>query len=147
MKNYAGRDNIIWNIPITVLIFIQKYFFLLNFGILLGAVSGYKRIFFLHIYLCSLKSRSHPLSNMFCVFLHFFRPVLVRNSVISSSDSLVRYSSHCAFHEHAISKVQKVAFTIAFFAAVNLNYDHKQRTLKRKNTQNGSKSTNHKLQT
>ena len=112
-----------------------------------GAVSGYKRIFFLHIYLCSLKSRSHPLSNMFCVFLHFFRPVLVRNSVISSSDSLVRYSSHCAFHEHAISKVQKVAFTIAFFAAVNLNHDHKQRTLKHENIQNGSKSTNHKLQT
>ena len=38
------------------------------------------------------------------------------------------------------------AFTIAFFAAVNHNYDHKQRTLKHRNTQNGSKSTNHKSQ-
>ena len=36
---------------------------------------------------------------------------------------------------------------IAFFAAVNHNYDHKQRTLKQRNTQNGSKSTNHKSQT
>ena len=34
-----------------------------------------------------------------------------------------------------------------FFAAVNHNYDHKQRTLKHRSTQNGSKSTNHKLQT
>ena len=34
-----------------------------------------------------------------------------------------------------------------FFAAVNHNYDHKQRTLKHRNTQNGSKSTNHKSQT
>ena len=40
----------------------------------------------------------------------------------------------------------KTAFTIAFFAAVNHNYDHKQRTLKHRNTQNGSKSTNHKSQ-
>ena len=35
----------------------------------------------------------------------------------------------------------------AFFATVNHNYDHKQRTLKHRNTQNGSKSTNHKSQT
>ena len=41
----------------------------------------------------------------------------------------------------------KATFTIAFFTAVNHNYDHKQRTLKRRNTQNGSKSTNHKSQT
>ena len=32
------------------------------------------------------------------------------------------------------------------FAAVNHNYDHTQRTLKHRNTQNGSKSTNHKSQ-
>ena len=32
------------------------------------------------------------------------------------------------------------------FAAVNHNYDQKQRTLKHRNTQNGSKSTNHKSQ-
>ena len=38
-------------------------------------------------------------------------------------------------------------FTIAFFAAVNHNYDHKQQTLKHRNTQNGSKSINHKSQT
>ena len=41
----------------------------------------------------------------------------------------------------------KATFTIAFFTAVNHNYDHKQRTLKHRNTQNGSKSTNHKSQT
>ena len=40
----------------------------------------------------------------------------------------------------------KASFTTAFFAAVNHNYDHKQRTLKHRNTQNGSKSTNHKSQ-
>ena len=34
----------------------------------------------------------------------------------------------------------KTAFTIAFFAAVNHNYDHKQRNLKHRNTQIGSKS-------
>ena len=38
----------------------------------------------------------------------------------------------------------KTAFTITFFAAVNHHYDHKQRTLKHRNTQNGSKSTSHK---
>ena len=41
----------------------------------------------------------------------------------------------------------KAAFTIAFFAAVDHDYDHKQRTLKHRNTQNGLKSTNHKSQT
>ena len=35
----------------------------------------------------------------------------------------------------------------AFFAAVNHNYDHKQRTLKHRNTQNASKSTTHQSQT
>ena len=38
------------------------------------------------------------------------------------------------------------AFIIAFYAAVNHN-EHKQRTLKQRNTQNGSKSTNNKSQT
>ena len=33
------------------------------------------------------------------------------------------------------------------FTAINHNYDHKQRTLKHRNTQNRSKSTNHKSQT
>ena len=41
----------------------------------------------------------------------------------------------------------KAALTIALFAAVNRNYDQKQRTLKHRETQNGSKSTNHKYQT
>ena len=50
---------------------------------------------------------------------------------------------------HTTTRTQssKAAFTIAFFAAVNHNYDHKQRTLKHRNTQNGSKSTNHRSQT
>ena len=41
----------------------------------------------------------------------------------------------------------KAAFTIAFFAAVNHSFYHKQRTLKHWNTQNGSKSTKNKSQT
>ena len=50
---------------------------------------------------------------------------------------------------HTTTRTQssKAAFTIAFFAAVNHNYDHKQRTLKHRNTQTGSKSTNHRSQT
>ena len=54
---------------------------------------------------------------------------------------------YCAFHKHANSKVQKPRLYNSFYAAVNLNYDNKQRTLKHRNTQNGSKSTritNHK---
>jgi len=35
----------------------------------------------------------------------------------------------------------------SFFAVVNHNYDHEHQTLKHRNTQNGSKSTNHKSQT
>ena len=41
----------------------------------------------------------------------------------------------------------KAAFAVTFFAAVNHNYHNKQRTLKHRNTQNGSNSTNHKSQT
>ena len=55
--------------------------------------------------------------------------------------ALLRFSQTCELSS------SKAAFTIAFFAAVNHNYDHKQRTLKHTNTQNGSKSTNHKSQT
>ena len=54
---------------------------------------------------------------------------------------LLRFSQICELES------SKDAFTIAFFAAVNHNYDHKQRTLKHRNTQNGSKSTNHRSQT
>ena len=43
--------------------------------------------------------------------------------------------------------LSKAAFTITFFAAVNHRYDPKQRTFKHRNSQNGSKSTNHKSQT
>ena len=41
----------------------------------------------------------------------------------------------------------KAAFAVTFFAAVNHNYDDKKWTLKHRNTQNGSNSTNHKSQT
>ena len=40
----------------------------------------------------------------------------------------------------------KVAFTIAFYAAVNHFYNHKQQTMKHRNTQNGSKSTKNRSQ-
>jgi len=55
--------------------------------------------------------------------------------------TLLRFSQTCELLR------SKAAFTTTFFAAVNHSYDHKQRTLKHKNTQNGSKSTNHKSQT
>ena len=57
------------------------------------------------------------------------------------SAALLRFSQTCELLR------SKAAFTIAFFAAVNHNDDHKQRTLKHRNTQNGSKSTNHKSKT
>ena len=61
--------------------------------------------------------------------------------VVVSRLALLRFSQTCELLS------SKAAFTIAFFAAVNHNYDHKQRTLKHRNTQNGSKSTNRKSQT
>ena len=44
--------------------------------------------------------------------------------------------------EHWISNA-----AVFFFAVVNHNYDHEHQTLKHRNTQNWSKSTNHKSQT
>ena len=41
-------------------------------------------------------------------------------------------------------KFKTAAFKIVFFATVNHNYDHKQRTLKHRNTQYRSKFINHK---
>ena len=85
--------------------------------------------------------------------VHIFFDNLSRNSCIYSNipnpnpnpyfvyESLLRFSQTCELQS------SKAAFTIAFFAAVNHNYDHKQRTLKHRNTQNRSKSTNHKSQT
>ena len=60
---------------------------------------------------------------------------------LALSDHLLRFSQTCELLS------SKAAFTIAFFAAVNHNYDHKQRTLKHRNTQNESKSTNGKSHT
>ena len=63
-----------------------------------------------------------------------FKRTLADNNIqkISVVHALLHFSQTCK---------------IAFFAAINHNYDHKQRTLKHRNTQNGSKSTNHKSQT
>ena len=55
--------------------------------------------------------------------------------------SLLCFSQMCKLY------CAKATFTIAFFAAINHNYDHKRQTLKHRNTQNGLKSTNHKSQT
>ena len=55
--------------------------------------------------------------------------------------ALLRFPQTCELSS------SKAACTIAFFATVNHSYDHRQRTLKNTNTQNGSKSTNHKSQT
>ena len=66
--------------------------------------------------------------------------------VASKMESKTNGKTYCAFHKHANPKSSNAAFTIAFFAGVNHYYDHKQRTLQHRNTQNGSKSTNHKSQ-
>ena len=55
--------------------------------------------------------------------------------------SLLRFSQTCKLLS------SKDISTIAFFTAVNHNYNHKQRTLKERNTQKGLKFTNHKSQT
>ena len=55
-----------------------------TFGQFLETVSGYKQMLF------SWDTR-HLSSNMFCIFLQFFRSVLVSNSAISSSDSRERH--------------------------------------------------------
>ena len=62
----------------------------------------------------------------------------MKNSVQLRKVTLLCFSKT---HEFCISKA---AFTISFFAAVSHNYDHKQWTLKHRNTQNRSKSTYHK---
>ena len=61
----------------------------------------------------------------------------MKNSVQLRKVTLLCFSKT---HEFCISKA---AFTISFFAAVSHNYDHKQWTLKHRNTQNRSKSTYH----
>ena len=45
------------------------------------------------------------------------------------------------------TNMRTVNFKSRLHNCVNHNYDHKQGTLKHRNTQNGSKSTNHKSQT
>ena len=62
-------------------------------------------------------------------------------SSLKTSLLTARFSETCKLWS------SKAAFTTAFFAAVNHNYDHKQRTLKHRNTQNGSKSSNRKSET
>ena len=61
---------------------------------------------------------------------------------ISVVHALLRFSQTCELQS------SKAPLTIAFFAAINHNYDHKQRTLKHRNTQNGSgNAANRKSQT
>ena len=50
-------------------------------------------------------------------------------SVPFQLSNLLRFSQTCELES------SKAAFTITFFAAVNHNYDHKQRTLKHRNTE------------
>ena len=53
-------------------------------------------------------------------------------------NELVHFSKTCKLWS------SKAAITNAFYAAVKHNYDHEQQTLKQGDTQNGSKSANHK---
>ena len=48
--------------------------------------------------------------------------------------SLTARRLYCAFHKHANSNGSKATFKIVFIAAVNHNYDQKQRTLKQRKT-------------
>ena len=70
-----------------------------------------------------------------------------RRKIYKQPISIIFQNAYCAYHRHANSQSSKVAFTIAFFAAVNHNFDHMQWTLKHRNTQNRLKFTNHKAQT
>ena len=51
------------------------------------------------------------------------------------------------YGHRSVMWIHSIVFTIAFSAAVSHNYDHTQGILKHRNTQTGSKSTNHKSQT
>ena len=77
------------------------------------------------------------------VHLHLLelRLLKIRKKNHLNKKTLLRFSQTCELLR------SKDVFITAFFAAVNHNYDHKKRTLKHRNTQNGSKSTNHKSQT
>ena len=54
--------------------------------------------------------------------------------------------TYYTFHQHANSKAEKLPSQLRFLLQ-SINYNHKQRTLKLRNTQNELKSTNHKSQT
>ena len=53
-------------------------------------------------------------------------------------------SFYCTFLKARQLLSSKAAFTIEYFAALNHNYNHEQWNLNHRNTQSGSKTTNHK---
>ena len=60
---------------------------------------------------------------------------------------MARICANLSYGCRNVMWIRFIVFTIAFSAAVNHNYDHKQGILKQRNTQNGSKCTNHRSQT
>ena len=82
--------------------------------------------------------------------LHFKTRVM--ESIHSRGEDLCKFigTKEVFLHKYghrSVMWIHSIVFTIAFSAAVSHNYDHKQGILKHRNTQTGSKSTNHKSQT
>ena len=100
------------------------------------------RNFVLTVTLSYLKQKSLVVVKLFCLF---FKSVKCQSLHSRTLLSVFRVLLHFSKTRKLWSS--KAAITNAFLAAVNHNYDHKQRTLKQGNTQNGSKSAIHKSQT
>ena len=103
-------------------------------------IAGISKLFSI-IFNSSRRSLRHRWKQ--CASFHCMRFLRVRECFAEQLylQILLRFSQTCELWS------SKAAFAIAFFASVNHNYDHKQRTLKHRNTQNGSKFTNQKSQT
>ena len=71
-----------------------------------------------------------------------FEPILCHKSSLNQNYFLRRFS-----HTRTLKFKSCFHNIIALFTIVNHNYYHKQRTFQHRNTQNGSKSTNHKSKT
>ena len=115
--------------------------------------------FSLQLYISLSKFRKKKKSDNFCVvFTSFVKRASeirkfhlavvqrwhrnVQNSVFTCKVVVC----YCLFHKHENSKVEKPPSQLCF-SLPSILVTNKQRTLKHRNTQNGSKSTNHKSET
>ena len=73
-------------------------------------------------------------------YILFFERIKMCLGINWISEIMVQFVIYCTF-----IKLTKATFTtVFFFAAVNHNYNQKQWALNHRNTQSGSKTTNHK---